>query len=138
YVDVAFDPSKVAVNGEITHGPIYINGVSGDTTTPGLINNAGGFFDIFGQCESFLCFGDGDVELLFSVPFVATSAGAVTFDVQGPNEPPPIFDALMFGLNEAIPLQDIDFVDATLQITQPTATDLLRTLVSNLKSMEIE
>ena len=83
YADVIYDPTKVAVNGDITHGALYPNGVDGDTSTPGLIDDAGGFFN----CTTFPCFGDGEEELLFSVPFVATAAGTVSFDVGPPNDP---------------------------------------------------
>jgi len=136
YADVSYDPSKVALNGDITHGALYPNGPGGDTSVPGLIDDAGGFFN----CTTFPCFGDGDQELLFSVPFVATAAGSVTFDVGPPNDSPPtpLHDALLFGLNESIPLDEIDFVDSTLVVSQPTAPDLLRQLISNVESIQVD
>jgi hypothetical protein len=134
YADVTYDPTKVAVNGDITHGALYPIVVDGDTSTPGLIDDAGGVFN----CTSFPCFGDGDEELLFSVPFVATAAGTLTFDVGPPNDPTPVHDALLFGLNEPVPIQDIDFVDATLVVSQPTPADLVRQLISNVESMPID
>src|SRR5262245_47016761 len=132
YVDVAYDPSKVAVNGGITHGPLFTNVPKGDTSTPGLINNVGSVANFF--------LGDGDEEFFFSVPFVATSAGTVVFDVQGPDEPPlpPVFDALLLGINGPIPLADIDFIDATLEVGSASPTDSLNDLASDLQSLELD
>ncbi len=44
YVDVTFDPSVVSVDGPITHGPQYANFPSGDTSTPGSLDEVGSFF----------------------------------------------------------------------------------------------
>jgi hypothetical protein len=136
YADITYDPTKVAVaaGGEVTPGPLYPNGVEGDLSTPGVINDAGAFFN----CTEFPCFGDGDEELLFSIPFVATAAGTVTFDVEPPNDPTPVHDSLLFGINGAIAVEDIDFIDSTLEVTAPTPTDLLNDLRSDLESLELD
>jgi hypothetical protein len=137
YVDILFDSGLVAVNGPITHATMYRNGPDGDTSTPGLIDDAGGFF-AFQDCQSFPCHGDGDQELLFSVPFVALASGTVTFDVGEPNDPTPVHDALVFGSNEPVAVEDINFVDDTLLITAPTPADLVTDLLEDLEEMEID
>jgi hypothetical protein len=136
YVDILFNSGLVAVNGPIAHPTMYRNGPDGDTSTPGLIDDAGGFF-AFQDCQSFPCHGDGDQELLFSVPFVALASGTVTFDIGEPNDPTPVHDALVFGSNEPVAVEDIDFVDDTLLITAPTPADLVTDLLGDLEGMDI-
>lgn len=137
YVDILYDAGLAAVNGPIMHATLYHNGPDGDTSTPGLIDDAGGFF-AFQDCQSFPCHGDGDQELLFTVPFVALAAGSVTFDVGEPNDPTPVHDALVFDSNEPVAVEDIHFVDATLVIAAPTPEDLATDLLKDLETMEID
>jgi hypothetical protein len=137
YVDILYNSSLAAVNGPITHATMYRNGPDGDTSTPGLIDDAGGFF-AFQDCQSFPCHGDGDQELLFSVPFVALASGTVTFDVGEPDDPTPVHDALVFGSNDPVAVEDIVFLDDTLEITAPTPTELVTELLADLDEMEIE
>jgi hypothetical protein len=137
YVDVTYDASKVAVDGAITHSTLYRNGRDGDTSVAGLIDDAGGIFAIQ-DCTSFPCTGDGDEELLFSIPLVAIASGTVIFDVGPANDPTPVHNILIFGSNLPVASEDIDFIDETLLVTQPTATDLLSQLISNLESISVE
>ena len=136
YVDILYDSGLVAVNGPITHATMYRNGPDGDTSTPGLIDDAGGFFAVQ-DCQSFPCHGDGDQELLFSVSFVAIASGTVTFDVGEPNDPTPVHDALVFGSNGPVAVEDIHFVDDTLLITAPTPADLVTDILEDLDEMDI-
>jgi hypothetical protein len=136
YVDILFNAGLVAVNGPITHATMYRNGPDGDTSTPGLIDDAGGFF-AFQDCQSFPCQGDGDQELLFSVPFVALASGTVTFDVGEPNDPTPVHDALVIGSNDPVAVEDIHFVDDALLISAPTPAELVTDLLGDLEELDI-
>jgi hypothetical protein len=44
YIDVNYDTGLGSVDGSIVHGPNYPFATSGDTTTPGLIDDVGSFF----------------------------------------------------------------------------------------------
>lgn len=85
YMDVTYSTPTVAVNGPIQHNDVldpgedfaYGVGESGDTSTPGLINEVGSSSDIsVPPC-------DADTEmcrfLLFEVPFTAVQSGGATF-----------------------------------------------------------
>jgi hypothetical protein len=136
YVDILYDSSLVAVNGPVTHATMYRNGPDGDTSAPGLIDDAGGFFAVQ-DCQSFPCHGDGDQELLFSVSFVALASGMVTSDVGEPNDPTPVHDTLVFGSNEPVAVEDINFIDDTLLVTAPTPADLVTDLLGDLEAIDI-
>ena len=71
-----------SVNGPISHGSNYPNGASGDTGTPGLIDEVGGFHGI-----STTPLG-GDEFLLFSVLFTADLTGQVNFASNPADESP--------------------------------------------------
>jgi hypothetical protein len=118
------------------HASMYRNGPDGDTSMPGLIDDAGGFFAIQ-DCQSFPCQGDGDEELLFTVSFVALASGTVTFDVGEPNDPTPVHDALVFGSNEPVAVEDIHFIDDTLLVAAPTPADLVTDLLGDLEAIDI-
>ncbi len=71
FLDVLFDPQLVQVDGQITYGPFYGNGQSGDTDTPGLIDELGAVSN-----QSTL---GGEEQLLASVPMRALKSGEVLF-----------------------------------------------------------
>src|SRR5436190_4920257 len=116
YNDVTFDPSLVAVDGPISYGTLFPNFRTPDAVvfaTPGLLDEIGAFDDFSGTPSP---------ALLFSVPFQANAAGAVNF-VLDPADILPDHFSLMFGLNSAVPVEKIDFVNATIQVESPSTQD---------------
>jgi len=83
YLDVLFDSDIVTVSGPITYGSIFTEGISGDTTTAGIIDGAGAFsgrLAPIGQGEQFL----------WSVTLDVIGSGTVTFvgePTTDPNDP---------------------------------------------------
>ncbi len=106
YLDMMYSSTLVGVNGSITFSPTYPNGQSGSTSVVGIVDEAGAFD---GQNP----LGPGE-QLLLSVPFIANATGTASFtanpaDLQGN-------DVLLFGVNNAISTEDIQFVGTSLQI----------------------
>ena len=116
YADVLWASSLAVVTGAIDHGEIYVNGTSGVATTPGLLDEVGGFdgLEPLGGAE----------QLVFSVPMLATGAGELTFTTD-PADDLPFGDVLLFEtLEDAIPA-DLIFYGSTsvtvLGLPQPVA-----------------
>lgn len=107
YLDVTFNPAFVSVNGPISFGDEYGNGQSGDASVAGTIDEVGAF-------DGFDDLGGGEF-LLFSVPMTATANGSVTF-AGDPADELPDHDTLLFGQGTAVPVADITFVSANLQV----------------------
>jgi hypothetical protein len=80
-IDVAYDPSRVSVAGAIEHGERFPDFRSGTTTTAGLLSNVGGSLWNANWTDKE---DPGEEDLLFRVPFTATSAGPVQF-LTGPS-----------------------------------------------------
>jgi hypothetical protein len=113
YLDIEYDESLVSVTGEIDHGQEYLNQRSGDTTTPGLVDEAGGF------SISTTPIG-GDEFLLLSVPMQADAAGLVGF-AGDPADITPAHFVLVFGSGQPVDANLIDYGAAELVITAPPA-----------------
>src|SRR5262249_12298278 len=109
YADVMYDVAHVSLAGPIIFAPSYPNGQSGDTTTPGLIDEVGAF-------DGFSPLGGAEVTL-FSVPYHATSVGTVNFTLDAADFSP-VHDCLFLDATSAAPDQ-ISFVNASLAITLP-------------------
>jgi len=89
YLDVEYDPAFVSLDGELQFGDIYVNDMSGDASSPGLIDEAGAFSD------SIEPLGGGEF-ILFTLPFTATAAGEVVFS-GNPADDTPARDVNVYG-----------------------------------------
>ena len=108
YFDLLYDSSLVAVNGAIDYGSDFPNGHRADATTVGTVVDAGAF-------AGFTELGAGEFRLV-SVPFVALASGVADFVADTTNLSTGD-DTLLFGLDTSVPLDQVRFVDASLQIT---------------------
>jgi len=107
YMDVTYPSNLASFMGPITYGPEYPNGSAG-TGTAGLLDEIGAF--------------DGDVNnpgggefLLFSVPMTADAAGLATF-ASDPADVFPQHETLLYGVDDAIPVNQIVYGDTTIEI----------------------
>ncbi len=107
YMDVMYDATLVSVSGPIAYGEHYPNQQSGDTSTPGLIDEAGAF-------DGLSPLGDGEL-LLLSVPFQANQQGTALFTTD-PADLLPAHDTLLFNENSPVPIEQIEFGSTQLQI----------------------
>jgi hypothetical protein len=80
YVDVWYDSTCVAVTAAISPGGDFADGRSGDTSTPGLVDEVGGL-------ATGLASGGGE-HLLASLRFVATAPGLAAFSADAADQFP--------------------------------------------------
>lgn len=108
YTDVEYPSSAATVEGVIFYGADYPNGRSGDTSTPGLVDEVGAFdgIDRLGP----------DEKLLFAVPMRAREAGIFEFE---PNQADilPQNSVLLFDSSDPVAPEQIEFRSAELTIT---------------------
>ena len=117
YLDVLYDVQLVGIDGTISYGEKYPNQQSGNTSIPGLIDEAGAF-------DGLSPLGGGEL-LLFSVPMVANSEGTAVFSGD-PADQLPAHDVLLFNVGTPVPSDEIDYGTTTLQIVAgeaPVAVD---------------
>ncbi len=117
YLDITYDASLAAVAGDIVTSSQYPNGLSGDTTVAGLIDEAGAF-------DGFTPLG-GDQFLLFSVPLEATAGGELLFSAD-PAEESPSHDILRFNVSDPVPPSRVSYGVASITVqgaTEPQAVD---------------
>ena len=107
FEDVTYDSQLAAINGEIQHGPVYPNGQSGDLSSPGVLDDVGSF----GGVQPV---GDGEF-WLFSVPMLAMDTGALAFQGR-PADNSPVKDVLVYGLDNAVAVSDIDFGSLSVSV----------------------
>jgi hypothetical protein len=125
FLDVSYAEDLVSVAGPIVYGPDYEAGQAGDTSQPGLINEAG-------AADGAVPLGP-DPRLLWSIPFTAEMVG--TFDFVGdPADIIPPHETVLFGINETIPSIMQEFVSDSLTITTAGAVD--DTFSVDLNSMD--
>lgn len=108
YFDLLYDSSLVAVDGAIDYGSDFPNGQRADATNVGTVADVGGF-------AGFTQLGAGEFRLA-SVPFVALASGVADFIADTTNLSTGD-DTLLFGLDNSVPLAQVRFVDALVQIT---------------------
>jgi len=72
YTDVTFNSTLASASGAVVHAADYTSIPTGTTTTPGVVDEAGGF------ANSISPLGPNE-RLLFTVPFTATAAGLINF-----------------------------------------------------------
>jgi hypothetical protein len=132
YDDVTFDPSHVAVDGAISYGSLFTNVRTPDAevfATPGLLDEIGAVADF-----STFFTGTPSPALLFSVPFTANAAGDVNF-VLDPADLVRVHDSLLFGLNSAVPVDKIDFVNATIHVDSLSTQDQINLLTEQVNAL---
>ena len=71
YADVLYPASQLSVNGDLAFSSRFDNGKSGDTSIPGIVDEAGAFSVGFTP-------SGGGRELLFRLPMVALNLGELT------------------------------------------------------------
>jgi hypothetical protein len=116
YSDVTFDPDLVVPGQTVSYGPLFtFLGTPDDTVfaSPGLLDEIGAVADF-----STFFVGTPSPSLLFSVPFQASAAGEVDFALN-PADDVPAHNSLLFGLDGAVPLDKIDFVNCSIQVGSP-------------------
>lgn len=111
YTDVFYDEALFAPTGPVTYHDPYLNGQSGDLTTPGIMETVGAVDGI-----SVL----GGEELpVFSVPMVSLGVeGIGSFDLAHPDAGA-VFATTVFGLNVEVDAADIQFLSADLSVVVP-------------------
>jgi ELWxxDGT repeat protein/VCBS repeat-containing protein len=107
YFDLLYDSTLVAVSGAIDYGTDFPNGHRADATTIGTIVDVGAF-------AGFTELGGGEY-CLVSVPFVALAGGIVDFVADTTNHSTGD-DTLLYGLDTSVPLDQVRFLDASVQI----------------------
>jgi hypothetical protein len=108
YFDLTYQSDLASVQGSITHGPSYNLSTSGDTLTPGLINEVGGL-----DSDAFPPTSPGDRFELFSLPFRAENAGSLTLTADAADVPSR--DIRLFDFR-TVPLNEVQFLNSSIEI----------------------
>ncbi len=115
YVDVLFDDALVSALEPLSFGAAYRDRVSGDVSTPGLVDEAGGTQTGFGFEAPFDGpLGPGEF-FVVGIPFEASAAGTVTF-VSNRADLAGFHDVLLFEPPDAVPADSVIFGTADLTI----------------------
>ncbi len=117
YVDVNYSADFVssqagAGDGVANEAP-YTLSATGSATQPGLINEAGGF------ANSTSPLGGGE-RLLFTVLLKANAEGTATFTLDPADDQDSVIT--VFGEDDPIPVEEVEFVNTTLTIGNPPPT----------------
>ena len=115
YLDIDYDASLATPVGEIEHAELYSGAPSGVLSSPGLMDDIGGFSSSNGAIGGVNPTGP-DERFVFQVKMQARAAGEMLFAAMESGNYP-LFDVLVFGVNERINPNDIQFGSATLSIT---------------------
>ena len=115
YVDVLFDDALVSALEPLSFGAAYQDQVSGDVSTPGLVDEAGGTQTGFGFEPPFDGpLGPGEF-FVVGIPFEAAAAGAVTF-VSNSADLAGFHDVLLFEPPDTVPADSVIYGTADLTI----------------------
>lgn len=107
YLDAVITNQLVSITGPITFGDLYQNALSGDLSQTGLIDEVGAM--------SGLSAGDGDEEVLFSVPVRADQAGTELFSTNAADVLPQ-HDTLLYGSNDPVNTANIAYQSKSLTV----------------------
>ncbi len=105
YFDITYPADKAEVTGTIAFSSEYPHVTSGDTSTPGLIDEVGA------TSGSLSPVGGGEF-LMFSVPMRATGGGTLTFASNAPDNLP-FHEILVFGTTDPVDLEQDVFYGTT-------------------------
>ena len=114
YFDVTYDPAVVDITGDITHGESYNQVLDGSLETAGLIDEVGG------TTSETTSLGGGRL-LVFSVPMRAIGAGNAGL-ATNVADVMPAHQVLLFGSNDPVNEQEIDFGSLDLPVRAFTNT----------------
>ncbi len=115
YIDVTFDQALVTASEPIVFGANYLELNSGNVTTPGVVDEAGGSQTGFGL-ETPLDGPWGPEEfLLFTVPFTANDTGTVLFE-SDPADVDEFHDVKLFAPPSTVDPTDIQYGTTTLVV----------------------
>ncbi|HEY2416172.1 MAG TPA: hypothetical protein VGI40_28280 [Pirellulaceae bacterium] len=131
YDDVTYDPSLVEVDGAISYGPVFDSLRTPDAVvfaTPGTLDEIGAV------SFSHAFTGTPSPASLFSVPFTADAEGVVNFSLN-PADNLPFNNSLLFGLDGAVPIEKIDFVNATITVAPPSVQDQIAQLTEQVNAL---
>jgi len=119
YVDLFYDAAKVepVATNPITYDPLFQNGKSGDTSTPGLINELGAF--------SSLTAGPGrDPQNFITVRMRAKAGGTAKFTMDEADEGNKAFGLFLDSVNSGVPANRVLFDTKSINVTTSfTAVD---------------
>jgi VCBS repeat-containing protein len=107
YQDITFDGTKATVTGPIVYTETYSGGKSGNTDTPGLIDEVGSFA---GLTEL-----GPNVREVLSIPMRATAAGTLTF-AGDDADASPAHDVLIYGQDGGIADSEIRYGSVSLTV----------------------
>ena len=117
-----FAYADVALLGTAVFAPGWLADYPADYSQPGLIKQLGSFTLSFTPT--------GAVPLLiFSIPLVAGQAGLATFSTSA-NNPSEMYDLLLYGENNQIPLDQVNFGTTSLTIVPEPTTLILAAIGS--------
>ncbi len=118
YLDVSYPSSLVSVTGAISAGADFPHFVAGQTSTAGLIDEAGA-----GRTTPLPDLPDEHEQRLWRIPMSAQARGDAVFTAD-PADNLPAGQFLLFGLDGPLaPLVNIEYLGATLQIKGPPAAE---------------
>jgi cyclophilin family peptidyl-prolyl cis-trans isomerase len=107
FLDILFDAQLVQVDGTISYGSTFPNSPSGETGTPGLIDELGGV-------ASSATYG-GEEVLLATIPMRAQQSGDVTFTGEEADDVPANY-VLLHGENTFVPAERIIYGTTSLTV----------------------
>lgn len=108
YTDILYYGRRVQVDGEISYGPNYPNGHSGDGGLIGLVDEVGAF--------SGLTELDGTEQLLARIPMTARRPGSATIRLNPADLR--TSEVAVYGSDEVIPPTQVVYIGTQLEITE--------------------
>jgi large repetitive protein len=124
YVDLLYNyqlvstaiPTNNNLNFDVDFFNGYTNGVSGDSTIPGLIDEFGAFYNTAFDTNNPGSMNYPDIVRIAAITFTASSPGIVTF-FPDPADVTPLDDTLLFDVpGSAVPESRIRFLSTALEI----------------------
>ena len=107
FIDVTYDQALATPTGEFTHSTTYSSGPSGDTDTPGLLDEVGG-------SDGITPLGGDEFEL-WRISFTADAEGTLAFS-SDPTEDQLQHPTLLFGGSANVANEDINFGSTIITI----------------------
>lgn len=115
-VSTAIPQGNNSLNFDVNFSNGYTNGLSGDATIPGLIDEFGAFFNTGSDPNNPGTMNFPDTVRVASITFTARSPGIAKFS-SNPADVSPLNDTLLFDLpGSSVPLNRIRFLTTTLEI----------------------
>ena len=120
-VSTSIPTNNNSLNFDVAFFNGYTNGISGDSTIPGLINEFGAFYNTAFDTNNPGSMNYPDVVRLASITFTARSPGIVNF-TPDPADVSPLDDTLLFNIpGSAVPESRIRYLSTSLEIVGNSA-----------------